>query len=122
MSAPLKMSIRPAAGGPSKFDIIEERVADAVALHFGVTRTEQMEARVNDADMRLLATEARQVFPRGMRPDWGIDHIEPVPNGVIGCWPAMRAETRWLETLFRLARDTGRTDLAREGIRLNPRS
>lgn len=74
VTAPLKRAMRELCGGrPSPFDEIEDRVATAVRIRFGLPLEVSAEeaAAVREADMRALATEYRDVVGEGERP-WGL--------------------------------------------------
>jgi uncharacterized protein len=90
VSAPLKAAMR--GLGCTAYDKIEQRMGDAIALCYGVPLVARSDPRVHEADLRMLATEYRDLgFAERATKPWA-DLPEPYPE-TICCWSPERAYT-----------------------------
>lgn len=78
---------------------LERHLMGLIAEHFGIST--EMPDSVKAIDLRLLATERRDVMPADDEPWECLVGIEPLPT-VIEPWPAVIAEQRFLERLRKL--------------------
>lgn len=83
VSRPLKQALRIVSdrmNTPSAYDLIESQISDAIALKFGVSFDD---SRLACADIRMLATEARDLgFLEKAPCPWGLT-AEPYPEPII---------------------------------------
>ncbi len=85
--------------------VLETRVQRAILERFGLkhmrsegmtmSEWERIEATIKHADLVMLATEYRDLVPKGVRP-WNLTH-EPLPRRHALPLPADRAEAAFLE-------------------------
>lgn len=81
---------------------IEDHIADAIALRYGLPFNYQHHKLVKEMDNIMLATERRDLLPQG--PEWA-DMPEPlVPR--LRAWSPKEAEDKYLERFYEL--DAGR--------------
>jgi 5'-deoxynucleotidase YfbR-like HD superfamily hydrolase len=102
VTAPVKRYIRRQTYA---LDVLELRVQRAILERFGLRHLrsegmtldewERIEATIKHADLRLLATEYRDLVGEGSRP-WNLTH-EPLPRRHAIPLPAERAEQAFLE-------------------------
>ncbi len=75
--------------------LFEEEIQDVIGLALGVDLKYSAEVKVSD--LRMMATEVRDLMPAGFSSDiWGIDINNPV-EAVICPWPPFTAEMCFLE-------------------------
>ncbi len=73
----------------------EEKIQYVIGLTLGIDLTHSTEVKV--ADLRMMATEVRDLMPPGFTAEeWSIDISNPVKE-VINPWPPFTAEIRFLE-------------------------
>ena len=82
---------------------VEKRVMDSICLAYGLPCEEPPE--VKDADLRVLAAEARDLMPQREHAEW--DWM-PDPAGIpkIKPWPPKRAKAYFLDAFFEITGDT----------------
>ncbi len=79
----------------SRVRIFEQEIQDVIGSALGVDLKHT--SRVKIADIRMMATEVRDLMPLGFTAEeWGIDINNPVKE-VINPWPPFTAEIRFLE-------------------------
>lgn len=93
LSSPLKL--RGTALGEAYRDV-EAKIMRAICLRFGLPEREPPEVKL--ADLRMLSTEARDLFP-ALLPGW--DLLTPYPWNVFGFWPE-QAEIRFRDRFHEL--------------------
>lgn len=67
----MRMTIKP----------IERKIAEAIRQRFGIELTPDIETEVHEADLTMLATEARDLLPGGPIERW-TDALKPLPTKV----------------------------------------
>ncbi len=82
-------------GGCDSVQKFEQKIQDVIGLALGVDLTHSTE--VKKSDLRIMATEIRDLMPPGFTAEeWNIDISNSV-NEVINPWPPFTAEIRFLE-------------------------
>lgn len=105
LSAPVKKWMRKHDGGVSAYDVLERKVWTVIATKFGLPL--ELDPRVKDADLRMLATEKKCLFNEEEPRPWNLTH-RPYGGLTIVPWERHYAKNAFL-ALAHLGR--GREDL-----------
>jgi uncharacterized protein len=92
LSAPIKHS-----GMVDSFIEVEKKLQQAICQRFSLTIEEP--PSVKQADMKLLATEARDLLGN-LHPDWSLS-VEPLPFNIIP-WSPAKAKDEFIKRFFEL--------------------
>ena len=78
----------------------EQRIQDVIGIALGLDLTHS--AEVKEADVRMMATEVRDLMPSGFNSEeWGIDITNPVKEKIVS-WEPLVAEVVFLKEYNKL--------------------
>ena len=81
----------------------EEKIQDVIGRALGIDLS--YSAEVKEADIRMMATEVRDLMPPGFNSEeWGLDISNPVKR-VILPWSPSHSEFTFLSTYYELRRN-----------------